>query len=108
MMMKKTLSFFLMILAKMNAFLHVPPDFCHDIAVNLVKTSTSLLPAADSIGHHILHTNEKIIYYLLDNKDISMEVKKPLILNLIKAAQMGDNTGGEILKNYEQFVDKLL
>jgi hypothetical protein len=105
---KKYLLVILTFIPKTLGFSFIPPDMFHTIAINMVKTTTSILPAADSIGHHILHTNEILIHNLLDNEEISMEIKKPIILNLIKAAQTGDQVGGEILKNYEILVDKLL
>ena len=91
-----------------GAGFHIPVDFCHHISISIVKSTTSLLPTADGVGHHILHTNEKIINGLLENDRITMEIKKPVILNLIRAARMGDETGGIILERYEQLVDKLL
>lgn len=104
---KRIIFTFLCLLSNAFGFLQ-NPDIFHNIAINMVKTSTSILPACDSIGHNILHVNEIIIHNLLDNEALPMDIKKPIILNLIKAAQTGDQVGGEILKHYEILVDKLL
>ena len=101
------LAFFLSALARGFHF-PLPLTICPHTAKEIVKSTTSLLPAADSIGHHILHFNERIINDLLDNDSIPMEAKKPVILNLIKMARQGDNMGGLILEQYEHIVDNLL
>lgn len=34
------------------------PKIHPDCAISLVKASTAILPQFDSIGHHVLHTNQ--------------------------------------------------
>jgi hypothetical protein len=67
-----------------------------------------MLANADSVGHRVLNNNKHIIDFLLDHKEISMEIKKPLILYLIETAQMGDSMGSQILETYYNLVDNLL
>ena len=67
-----------------------------------------MLANADSVGHRVLNSNKQIIDFLLDHKEISMEIKKPLILYLIETAQMGDSMGSQILETYYNLVDNLL
>ena len=106
--MIKRFLFFVLLALQTSALVPIPPDLMHQTSIQMVKTTTALLPLADGIGHHILHFNEFVINKLLDNPNIDMSIKKPVILNLIKAAQKGDETGGYILKNYEILVDRLL
>tara|TARA_X000000950_G_C13910086_1_gene658626 strand:+ start:673 stop:1077 length:405 start_codon:yes stop_codon:yes gene_type:complete len=79
-----------------------------DFAINFVQLSTRLLANFDSVGQHVLHANEIIINYLISNHEITMELKKPVILALIHFVQNGDNTGSLILENYYNAVNCLL
>tara|TARA_Y100000389_G_scaffold188646_1_gene211469 strand:- start:8181 stop:8486 length:306 start_codon:yes stop_codon:yes gene_type:complete len=83
---------------------HLP----HDVAINIVKSTSGMLPQADSIAHYILSTNKVIIDNLLDNDKIAMEYKKPIILFLIEFAQKGDHTGSHILSMYYDIVNHVL
>ncbi len=100
---------FLLVLNVSNAFL---PNFklplSPEMSKSIVKTTSGLLPNADSVGHNVLHANKVIIDYLLDNNDIAMEYKKPIILFFIKTAQMGDNIGSHILSYYYDIVNHVL
>ena len=74
----------------------------------IVKATTSFLTKVDGVGGYILHTNDIIINYLLNNSYLNMETKKSLILTLIKFSQMGDSTGHQILQLYHDLVSCLL
>ena len=88
-----------------NAFNpNIPPN----IAKQIVKTTSGLLPNADSIGHNVLHGNKVMIDYLLDHNEIAMQYKKPFILFLIETARMGDDTGSHILDIYYNIVNHML
>jgi len=83
---------------------HIPID----IAKTIVKSTTELLPHADAVAHIVLNTNKEIINSLLDNENIPMNYKKPIILFLIEVAQKGDSSGSQILTTYHNIVDKVL
>jgi len=88
-----------------NAFNpNIPPS----IAKQIVKTSSGILPNADSIGHNVLHGNKVIIDFLLDHNEIAMQYKKPAILFLIETARMGDDAGSHILDIYYNIVNHML
>ena len=74
----------------------------------IVKTTTSFLTKVDGVGGYILHTNDIIINYLLNNSLLNIETKKSLILTLIQFSQMGDATGHQILQFYYDLVNCLL
>ena len=78
------------------------------IAKTIVKSTSGLLPQADSIAHHVLSSNKIIIDNLLDNDCIPIEFKKPVILFFIELAQMGDSTGSHILSIYHEIVNNVL
>lgn len=107
-MLKKILFVILTFFSTSNSFLNIPPELIHNAAVSSVKITSGLLPAADSIGHNVLHANEQLISKLLDIDTIPQNIKKELILTVIRAARKGDETGGMILENYEKLVDFLL
>ena len=96
--------FFFILLSVSNAFL---PNH-YDLSLKIVKSTSGMLANADSVGHRVLHGNKVIIDFLLDHKEISMEVKKPFILFLIETAQMGDSMGSQILETYYSLVNNLL
>lgn len=78
-----------------------------ECAVSLVKASTAILPQFDSIGHHVLHTNQLLINKLLESS-IDPLLKKNLILKVIEFTKQGDDMGGKILQDYYNFIDYLL
>ena len=81
----------------------------HDtIGRSSVKLISSLLPKVDSIGGHILHANNMIIDYTLNNEYIPHELQKEIILKFIKIAQYGDNMGSSLLQSYYEFVSNSL
>ena len=112
---KKTLTLILILfssktsaycVADMISLLHLP-KIHSDIAINLVKSSTAILPQFDSIGHHVLQANKVLINQLLElNLDSSL--KKRLILEVIDMTRQGDEMGSKILQEYYHFIDYLL
>lgn len=102
-----------------NDIIHKMSNFNHEIISNgiqhfkteyspeIVKFSSGLLPAMDSIAHHVLKANQNFIGYVL-NLDIPDHIKKELVLFSISSAQHGDQMGGHILDFYYHLVDKLL
>ena len=74
----------------------------------IVKQISGLFPKMDIISHYVLHTNDVLINYVLNNNHISMETKKSLALFLIEFTQKGDSTGSHILQIYHDLVNCLL
>lgn len=74
----------------------------------IVKGTTSFLTKVDGVGGYILHTNDIIINFLLNNDLLSIDIKKKLILQLIEFSQAGDATGHQILQFYYDLVSCLL
>lgn len=74
----------------------------------IVKGTTSFLTKVDGVGGYILHTNDIIINFLLNNELLNIDIKKKLILQLIEFSQAGDATGHQILQIYYDLVSCLL
>jgi len=74
---------------------------------NLVKSSSSIIPKFDSIGSIVLHLNEKFIKLIVES-NLDINTKKIFILNIIQAAQNGDQMGSKILQFYYDFINCLL
>tara|TARA_B100000424_G_scaffold76257_1_gene56629 strand:- start:1016 stop:1453 length:438 start_codon:yes stop_codon:yes gene_type:complete len=74
----------------------------------LVKQVSGLFPKMDIISHYVLHTNDVLINYVLNNNYLTMENKKSLALFLIEITQKGDSTGSHILQIYHDLVNCLL
>lgn len=83
------------------------PKIHPECAVSLIKASTAILPKVDSIGHHVLHTNQVLINKLLES-NFDPILKKKLILQVIDLTRQGDEMGGKILLDYYNFIDFLL
>jgi hypothetical protein len=82
----------------------IPPTLTHDI----VHYTSTYLSQVDSVGHHVLKHNADMISFVLENDKIPDEIKKKIILESIKIAQMGDNMGSHILESYYNLVNALL
>ena len=74
----------------------------------IVKQISGVFPKMDIISHFVLHTNDVLINYVLNNNYIDLESKKNLALFLIKMTQIGDSTGSQILQIYHDLVNCLL
>ena len=74
----------------------------------IVRSTTSFLPMADSVGHKILAANDVIITSILNDKHLDYSFKKKIILTIIDISRHGDDMGSAILKGYHDLVDCLL
>lgn len=83
---------------------NIPPD----VSKFIVKTSTGILPKFDAVAHHVLHSNKLMIDFLMDNNNINMSIKKPIILFLIQSVRNGDEIGSHILSTYYDIVNHVL
>ena len=74
----------------------------------IVKSISSLLPHVDSIGHKVLHANDVYISRVLNFDNMPHDVKREIILCIIKISQWGDDFGSHLLQLYYDIVDKCL
>ena len=79
-----------------------------NLIYDIVKTSSTILPRFDSIGHHVLHWNGLFINKVLDSNTLELSEKKKLILSIINMTQKGDETGSFVLQSFYDFVDKIM
>ena len=70
--------------------------------------SKHLLPKIDVFGHKILEQNRILIEKITHMDNISIELKKELLLSVIKFTEYGDSFGNFVLKNYEHLINNLL
>ena len=74
----------------------------------LVRDIANFLPNIDLIGHQVLLANKDLIPIIYEMDDIPHDLKKDLILGIIKLSQYGDSFGGILLNNYHNIVDLIL
>ena len=82
-------------------------SFNNNFNINLIKYSSYVLPKIDVFGHKILELNRDLISKIAES-DLDVATKKVLLLDIIKATQIGDSFGSFVLDNYYHLVDKLL
>lgn len=80
----------------------------NDVNKFLIKEVTGFLPAADIVSKKVLEWNDIYITRIIDSRIIPEDLKKTLILDLIKIVQWGDNTGSDFINWYFDFVNCLL
>ena len=90
-----------------SAFIHFFPNII-DTKLKIIEYNSLILPKIDIFGHKILEENRLLIHNIIHTDNLSIEVKKELILFVIKITQMGDNFGNIVLTNYEHLVHNLL
>lgn len=74
---------------------------------SIVRGIANFLPNIDLIGHQVLLNNKDLIPIILENDNIPYEIKKDIILSIIKISQYGDSFGGVLLENYYHIVEKI-
>lgn len=75
--------------------------------ISIVRGIANFLPNIDLIGHQVLLSNKELIPIILEKDNIPDDIKKELILGIIKMTQYGDSFGGILLENYYHIVDKI-
>jgi len=80
----------------------------NDVNKFLIKEVTGFLPAADIVSKKVLEWNDIYISRIIDSRIIPEDLKKTLILDLIKIVQWGDNTGSHFINWYFDFDNCLL
>ena len=97
----------LLLLLNLNkAFIHVPKLI--NTKLNIINSGSFLLPKIDIFGHKILEQNRILIEKITHMDNISIELKKELLLSVIKFTEYGDSFGNFVLKNYEHLISYLL
>ena len=86
-----------------SAFTYFPID-----KREVVRDIANFLPNIDLIGHQVLLANKDLIPIIYDMDNIPYDLKKDIILGIIKLSQYGDSFGGILLNNYHHFVDIIL
>ena len=84
-------------------------DFINKININIVDKVAKIIPNIDSnIGHNVVLLDKAIVINLLNDDLVPTEIKKEIILFIIKITQEGDNIGSFILSNYYNLVQHIL
>ena len=79
-----------------------------DNGIKVIKFIASSLPKLDSIAPQILHMNDIIIDYALNNEFLPIEIKKKIVLISINFAINGDEMGSKFLKFSYDLVESCL
>jgi len=87
---------------------HKANDIGHEIGYMMVKWISAILPHVDSIGHKVLHMDDEIINYFINLDNLSPELKKRIILEIIHISQQGDHFGAQMLQLYYDIVNSLM
>ena len=79
-----------------------------NLKLKAIEFSSNILPKIDVFGHKILEENRLLIQKIIHMDTLSIEIKKELILTIIKFTEVGDSFGSFVLTNYEHLVNHLL
>tara|TARA_Y200000002_G_scaffold74830_1_gene58700 strand:- start:614 stop:919 length:306 start_codon:yes stop_codon:yes gene_type:complete len=79
-----------------------------NLKLKVIEYSSNILPKVDVFGHKILEENKLLIEKIIHMDSLSIELKKELILTIIKFTEVGDSFGNFVLTNYEHLVNNLL
>ena len=83
-------------------------NFNDNFRIHIVDKFAQSLPNIDSIGHQVILLDRNLVNLLIDNHSISPDLKKNLILLIIKISQEGDQIGTFVLENFYKITDFLL
>ena len=83
-------------------------NFNENFLIHIVDKFAQSLPNIDSIGHQVILLERNLVNLLIDNHSISPDLKKNLILLIIKISQEGDQIGTFVLENFYKITDFLL
>ena len=84
-------------------------NFIDKINVDIVDNLAKIIPNIDSnIGHNVVLLDKEIVINLLNDDFVPPQIKKDIILFIIKITQEGDNIGSFILSNYYNLVQHIL
>lgn len=83
-------------------------NFHDSLGTHIIDKFAQILPNIDSIGHQVILLDRSLVNILIDNNSISPDLKKNLILLIIKISQEGDQIGTFVLENFYKISDFLL
>lgn len=87
-----------------NILIHLPSKTSQDIISKIAQS----IPNIDTIGHQVILLDRSLINYLIDNHSIPPDIKKDIILTLIKISQEGDQIGTFVFNGFYKISDFLL
>lgn len=87
-----------------NVLIHLPEKSGQDIISKIAQS----IPNIDTIGHQVILLDRSLINYLINNHSIPSDLKKEIILVLIKISQEGDHIGTFVLNGFYKISDFLL
>lgn len=78
------------------------------LKIKLIEVSSGLLPQIDTIGHNLLLKDQIVIKAVLEADKIPLELRKSIVLDIVRITQYGDIFGGMVLSHYHDLVNSLL
>ena len=79
-----------------------------NLKLNSIEILSNVLPKVDIFGHKILEQNKLIIEKIIENDGISLEIKKQMIMEIVRLTKLGDNFGSIVLQNYEHYINHII
>ena len=79
-----------------------------NLKLNSIEILSNVLPKVDIFGHKILEQNKLIIEKIIENDGISLEIKKQIILDIVRLTKMGHDFGSIVLQNYEHYINHII
>lgn len=79
-----------------------------NLKLNSIEILSNVLPKVDIFGHKILEQNKLIIEKIIENDGISLEIKKQMIMEIVRLTKLGDDFGSIVLENYEHYINHII
>jgi len=79
-----------------------------NLKLNSIEILSNVLPKVDIFGHKILEQNKLIIEKIIENDGISLEIKKQMIMEIVRLTKLGDEFGSIVLQNYEHYINHII
>tara|TARA_B100001287_G_scaffold276309_1_gene286689 strand:+ start:2200 stop:2511 length:312 start_codon:yes stop_codon:yes gene_type:complete len=102
------LKLFLLLLLVRNSNSYLNIFSLTNLKLNSIEILSNVLPKVDIFGHKILEQNKLIIEKIIENDGISIEIKKQLILEIVRLTKLGDEFGSIVLQNYEHYINHII
>ena len=80
----------------------------NNLVVPFIDKLTKIIPNIDLIGHNVILIDKNLIINLINNDFIDNDIKKDIILTIIRLTQEGDQIGTFVLQNYYNLVNHIL
>ena len=79
----------------------------NNLVVPFIDKLTKIIPNIDLIGHNVILIDKNLIVNLINNDFIDNDIKKDIILTIIRLTQEGDQIGTFVLQNYYNLVNHI-